>query len=283
MIVKTLIGASQIEVGLKCLKSLLLNCRDSIVLHIHDDGSLRKADEKRLLECLPGAQVISKPFADRSVTPQLRPYPRCLAYRERHPLALKLFDICLLTPELESFLFCDSDVYFFRPFSMHEALRGLSGNVFMRDNQEAYALYPWHVGPLGPFRVGSRVNTGFMHLHNSLLDLGIVEGYLEWAARKSAAAKRPQWMEQTAWAILSQSCDSWIWDPRQVFVAGPTNASLPPDAVAIHFVSTYRSQLDGYLSQLPPASKGTVVLRRQGLQRASLLSLALREIRSRVR
>jgi hypothetical protein len=278
--VKTLLGSSQLETAIKCISSLLWAYGDKVNLHIHDDGTLTKNDSDKLRHLFPRATIVSKQEADGLVYPLLANYPACAEYRRRHPLALKLFDICLLEKEDKPFFFCDSDVLFFRRFFLPSS-SSCADAVFMRDAQNAYATYSWHVSPLGPFHLGDRVNTGLMLLHSSALNLELVETFLVAHAGGMAFRKKPQWIEQTCWSLLSQACESRQWDEAQVFLACSKTPPVTPTTIGIHFVSTFRTQLDHYLVKYGRREDEPLHLRAGPLVATNASALFWEEVRRR--
>ena len=137
--VRTLIGHNQVEVGLRCLASLVRFSSEPINLLIHDDGTLTRADREKLMARVTGAGILSREEADSFVQPLLKRYPKCRAYRELHPFALKLIDMALM--QSEELAYCDSDVLFVRP---HKGLFSWpdlkTSAIFMQDIQDAYSL-----------------------------------------------------------------------------------------------------------------------------------------------
>jgi len=280
LVVKTLLGSSQVETALKCVGSFLWACQEDVTLQIHDDGTLTDKDVDTLRDSFPSAKVISKLEADNAVFPRLAGYPACAEYRRRHPLAMKLFDICVLQNDSEPFLFCDSDVFFFRRFSLPLSNNGPEA-IFMRDTQHAYALYPWQVRPLGRQKVAGRVNTGFMRLHPAALKLDLVEGYLSQADLGMALPKKAQWIEQTCWSILSQACQSGQWEEGQLFLASHNTPPVTPETVGVHFVSTYRDQLPHYVNTYARHDGDAVELKIRSLAAADSAALFWGEAKSR--
>jgi hypothetical protein len=247
-IVRTLIGHNQVEVGLRCLASLLRFTSESISLIIHDDGSLTGDDCKELIGRLPGAEIVSREEADAIVDPLVKSHPECRAYRERHPLALKLIDMALLPSE--DLAYCDSDVLFLKP---HTGLftwpdEG-TGGVFMQDVQDAYSLRPWHIYPLGEVRVPRRVNSGLILFRSSAYDLDFVEWLLSRKQLSEVFQKRPHWIEQTCWAALGWRAGCRVWSGRQIIIATPSMKDFSDDTVAIHFVAACRGRLSDFSAQ----------------------------------
>jgi len=243
--VRTLIGHKQVEVGLRCLASLLRSSSEPIRLVIHDDGSLTAADCEALAAEIPGSVIVSRPEADAIVQPLLKRYPICRAYRERHVLALKLIDMALL--ESDELAYCDSDVFFLRP---HTGLfawpNAQTGAMFMQDIQDAYSLRPWHVYPIGRIRMPRKTNSGVIFFRRSAYDLDFVEWLLGQPNIKTVLDKRAHWIEQTCWAALGWRAGCYVWSARQFIIATKAMTGLSDETVGIHFVAAARSKLDQF-------------------------------------
>jgi hypothetical protein len=230
---------------LRCLASLLRFSSEPISLLIHDDGSLTNEDRERLLTDLPGSLIVSRQQADSIVQPLLRQYPKCRAYRERHPLALKLLDMALL--ESDDLAYCDSDVFFLRP---HTGLfawpNAQTAAIFMQDIQDAYSLRPWHLFPLGKIRVPSKTNSGMIFFRRSAYDLDFVEWLLAQRKLEGVFAKRAHWIEQTCWAALGWRAGCYLWSAGQFMIATQAMTGLSDETVGVHFVAAARSKLNEF-------------------------------------
>lgn len=239
--------------GLRCLASLLRFSSEPIRLLIHDDGTLTRADYERLLADLPGSVIVNRTEADAIVSPLLKRYPRCRAYREQQVLALKLIDMALM--ESDELAYCDSDVFFLRP---HKGLftwpNEQTGAMFMQDIQDAYSLRPWHVYPVGKVRIPRRTNSGLIFFRRSAYDLDFVEWLLGRDELSEVFQKRPHWIEQTCWAALGWRAGCYLWSADQFIIATPAMTELSDDTVGIHFVAAARSKLNEFSA---PSSVGT--------------------------
>jgi hypothetical protein len=240
--VRTLIGHKQVEVGLKCLASLVRFSAEPLSLILHDDGTLTPEDHEKLTSGLQGASVLTRAEADSVVIPLLAKYSKCRAYRERHPLALKLIDMALI--ETGELAYCDSDILFLKPYrNLFSWPNGKGAAVFMQDSQEAYSLYPWHAYPIGKVRIPRKVNTGLILFRCSEYDLDFVEWILGQPQLERVFQKRPHWIEQTCWAALGARVGCYVWSERQLVIASSRMEHVTEDTVAIHFVAAYRGQL----------------------------------------
>jgi hypothetical protein len=246
VIVRTLLGEKGVEHSLLCLRSLLRYSSDPIRLIIHEDGTLGTQSRQRLLSELPGSQIVTREEADDVALPVLRLLPRCRDMRTANPLFLKLIDLRLF--EDASIFYVDSDVLFFRSFQGLFDCNHRFDSVFMRDPKNAYSVRPWQLRPFGSLSLAGFVNTGIVCCRSSFVDLDFVEYMLAKLVREPVFQKRACWAEQTCWALLARRSRSAILDPEMFTVAEPDSTPFSGRTVAIHFVSTYRSQLYRMLS-----------------------------------
>lgn len=243
--VRTLIGHQQVDVGLKCLPSLLRFSAEPMTPVLHDDGTLDSEDCARLVAALPGALIVRRNEADSRVEPLLARYPKCREYRRQHPLALKLLDMPLLEPN--DLAYCDSDVLFLKPFTqLFQWSSAGASAIFMQDIQHAYSLRPWHIYPLGKIRVPSRVNTGLIFFRAADFDPEFIEWLLGQKQLEEVFNKRAHWIEQTCWAALGWRVGCYVWSRRQFVIANPRMLGLTDATVGIHFVAASRGKLDEF-------------------------------------
>jgi hypothetical protein len=278
--VRTLIGHKHVDVGLRCLASLVRLSSEPIRLHIHDDGTLTEADSELLLADLPGSVIVNRPEADAIVLPLLKRYPKCRAYREQQVLALKLIDMALM--ESEELAYCDSDVLFLRP---HTGLfawpNEQTGAMFMQDIQDAYSLRPWHVYPAGQVRIPRRTNSGLIFFRRSAYDLDFVEWLLGQPRLEGVFAKRAHWIEQTCWAALGWRAGCYLWSAWQFIIATQAMTGLSDETVGIHFVAAARSKLKQFSE---PSIAGTATdIRSEPARMTSPLHLVAEDFLNRLR
>lgn len=279
--VRSLIGHNQVDVGLRCLASLLRFSSEPVSLVIHDDGTLTTEDRETLVAHFPGSAIVSREEADAIVQPLLDRYPHCRAYRERHPLALKLLDIPLLASD--ELAYCDSDILFLRRFTrMFEWVGDGASAIFMRDAQEAYSLRPWHIFPFGKIRIAGHINSGLIFLRTSKYDLDFVEWFLGRPELVEVFRKRPHWIEQTCWATLGWRAGCRVWSSAQLMIANPRMNGLSRDTVGIHFVAAYRGKLQGFSENNGDENGEPVAIRSGKAGPVSLIGMMVDEVRRRV-
>ncbi|HEV7405022.1 MAG TPA: hypothetical protein VGO11_18910 [Chthoniobacteraceae bacterium] len=239
VVVATLIGHRDVEMGLQCLGSLLECVEEPLVFTVHDDGTLTAEDLDQLERRLPVLRVVARGEAEDRMADLLRDHPAARALRTRYIYGLKLFDVPLLHGTQDVAL-CDSDILFFR------RCRGLfswpdpeTGALFMRDWQEAYALRPWHVLRHRACRLPSRLNCGLFFLRGGTYDLDLMEWLV---ARDYPVFQKLPWLEQTCWAVLAARINARFWSEERIRTVWD-EGGLAGDLVAGHFTSTVRGLL----------------------------------------
>jgi hypothetical protein len=278
--VRTLLGAKGFETSATCLRSLVEYSADPVRLIVHEDGTLTDEHRDQLRDIEPRVELISRPAADEAVDGLLSRHPRCAAARCSGPLFLKLFDVALLSPgELN---YCDSDVFFLRRYA--GLFRSPAGGraVFMTDVTHAYAVRPWRVWPISPIRLLGRVNTGLIIGWRVGLDLDFVEWLLGRLAHDPAFTRRAYWAEQTCWAALAARSDCTLLDPQLMILASATMKEHHPGVVAIHFVSTYRDRLAGFLHRQRPRDELPVEVPVHPAGSVSAMGLLWTDLRRRI-
>jgi hypothetical protein len=248
------------DTAIVCLNSLVRSCKDLDGLVIHDDGSLTNRERDRLQLLHKSVAFVDKQEADHSAQEALKNHPHCLHYRNHHPWALKLFDLCLVPEAPEWIFYTDADVLFLRQFRLPAPTTDIPIAV-MKDSMSCFSLLPWHVSPFGPWKVTNAANTGVMLLRKSVLDIDFIESFLSNRALHGIIAKRPNWVEQTCWALLSARHASMIFDPTQVEIATKDMVMSAPNPVAIHFVSTFRHHLDRFAERATSFHESCTTLR----------------------
>ncbi|AFY69020.1 hypothetical protein Pse7367_0718 [Thalassoporum mexicanum PCC 7367] len=250
-----------VDMAILCLGSLLKFMQEPVQLVLHDDGSLTDIDQERLQQALLRSTIVSRPQADDLVNEGLRNYPNCQKFRKSNVLALKLFDIPLLSDG--DIAYCDSDILFLRPFShMWQWPDDEVSALFMVDNQEAYSVHPWHLLGQDSLKLPSRANTGLIYFRRRAYDLDFLEWILGQPKLQGIFAHLAGWAEQTCWVAMGHRAGCRLWQPDQVAVFSPT-MDLNPTPIALHFISTYRGYLEHYAAKMgdeafPPIKISTI-------------------------
>lgn len=182
-----------------CLKTFQFFAGRDINVVIHDDGSLSPQALRHLQQHLPGATVVSRQQADERIQGIISPYQACQAFRDRLPLARRLFDFPVFATR-SHFLILDSDILFFA--SPQEMLQRIKQKqpFFMSDYQDGY-VYPREVIAA---RYGVDVmpafNTGISYLAKHMFDYDFIERYC--GDLEQAGFQFHPWAEQTLFAML---------------------------------------------------------------------------------
>ncbi|MCX6967515.1 MAG: hypothetical protein NTZ46_06995 [Verrucomicrobia bacterium] len=240
VIVSTLIGHRDVGTGLTCLPTLAKHSCEPVRFQLHDDGSLTENDREQLLNQLPVHAFISRRQADAIVNERLSHYPRCARYRRHYAYGFKLFDTLMLAPG-EDLAFCDTDIFFLRPFAgLFSWPDQETGALMMQDYQNAYAFRPWHLAMQRQLEMPARINSGLFFFRRRHFDLD----FIEWLMKRNEAffESRAQWVEQTSWSALGWRCGGRVWSEKQIRVMRD-EASFAEELVAAHFVTPVRGLL----------------------------------------
>jgi hypothetical protein len=276
-VVCSLLGTRQTDLAITCLGSLQRNSVEPVRFQLHDDGSLQLRDMERLCNELKQPVFVSRADADERVAAYLTRYPALASIRRSNPYLLKLLDTVLLS-DREQIAFCDTDVYFTRPFSGLFTFPSPSAAAcFMMDLQNAYSVRSWHILQYD-LRLPRRVNSGLILFRKSLFDLDL----LEWFFSRKELHASYFWVEQTAWGLLGGITESWLYDVSQVDIV-PEVRPMPEGRIALHFTSFVRNRLGEVLNKpqnmdLPPEA-----IRFKPTERLTALEMFNAEVSRRVR
>jgi len=171
-------------------------------LCIHEDGSLADPEIRILQEHFPSARIVTRSEADETLRRSLLRFPRCQAFRESHPLAMKLFDFVEFL-ESERMALFDSDLLFFAEPSVYLSRVENSAykiNTFNADIATRYTLdaEKLNLAVRGP--VQARLNSGFGLIHSKSLPREWIEEFLE---LPNILSGNPWLIEQTLIALCS--------------------------------------------------------------------------------
>lgn len=206
---------------------------------VHDDGTLPQEARQAFTRIFANLRIIARPDADRIVEARLAEFPRCLAYRRSHALALKLFD-CPLLAEASRILLLDSDILFFRrPDEVLDWVdRGEAESFFNPDFQDAYTITREHAESRWGVKLWPQVNTGLSLLPPSIVDLEWCE---KWLGDESIMApEHIAWREQTLLALSASRHGRGGLLPESYEVS--FNPEIASDAVSRHYVGDMRAQ-----------------------------------------
>ncbi len=162
------------------LKSFYYYSGRKYSLCIHDDGTLTKESYNILQHHFPDAHLIDRKMADEKMLVLLKPYPRCLEFRQTNHLSPKVFDFVAYL-ESDRMLLLDSDVLFFQEPT--ELLRRIESPTYMyncvnRDIASAYTVEPTVVREFMGFTMQPRFNSGLGLIQKKSINLDWIEEFL---------------------------------------------------------------------------------------------------------
>ncbi len=209
----------------------------SVVLH--DDGTLTAETAEALVKIFDSRlNILTREDADNEMANVLVQHLHCQQYRVRHPLALKIFDIPVLTPA-ERYLLIDSDVLFFRrPNTLLNWVdSGKKECWFNEDVQEASLLSPDEAKEVFNIKLWPKVNSGLCCITTEAIDLD----FCDHAMRKSKIANGRLWrIEQTLHALCVSRYNKGGILPHYYEVSLGKSAS--DDCIARHYVGAVRDR-----------------------------------------
>lgn len=208
---------------------------------IHDDGSLNEENKARLRRLRPAWHIVSRAESDARARERLAAFPRFLALRDRHPLAVKMADAWLSAPE-SHYVFIDSDCVVFRqPTFIIEWANARDDTCwFMEEYEEVYSyvlppaeLDEWAGKPVRP-----RVNTGVCLMCKNALQWSRIEQLLDAPQIRKLGPDEDWYIEQTLSAIVLTDWGRGGMLPAREYVTGYATPKMgwPPHCVACHYV-----------------------------------------------
>jgi hypothetical protein len=201
--VHVLVGHERIPMLLWMVASLMVASKTRWSFVVHDDGTLRDADEAVLAENLPGCRVIRCAKADAAMQEALRDLPLLDSYRSKHPFGKRLTDFAHFGRS-ETIVSIDSDVLFFRNptlFLGYAALRP-DTSVFLRDVEDTSLIMPEVFAAKTGRELARPVNAGMFAIPKHFLALTAMESILRDYALMDGT--RDEWfIEQTVLAALA--------------------------------------------------------------------------------
>jgi len=162
------------------LKSFFFYTKRRYPVCIHEDGSLPETARQAFREHFPSARLILRTEADAAISSRLKGFPQCEAFRDRHPLAIKVFDFSHFLNADRMFLF-DSDLVFFDfPTDLINRLEDpdYKMNSVNADIATAYNTTPALVENRFRHRLIERFNSGLGLIHKASMDWQWFEEYL---------------------------------------------------------------------------------------------------------
>ncbi len=205
---------------------------------IHDDGTLGNEEKAALKKMFRTARIISRDEADATMDRVLVPFPFCHDYRNKHPLALKIFDMAHFC-EGERMIVLDSDVLFYSyPREIMQWIERKADECWFNEDAAESSLLPTDVAwtDLG-VALWPRVNSGLCLLVKKAIDLD----FCEQALGETSILQGHIWrVEQTLLALCASRHGKGGLLPKTYEVSLAKDASS--DAIARHYVGAVRDR-----------------------------------------
>ena len=282
IIVQSLIGGSQLPFYIRCLKSLLVFCKDRIDLQLHTDGSLSKEDKDSIHSELDETMVTIIDSSENTsrVLDCLQGRPNCQKVRNDSIWGIEFFDPIFTFPEDPISFYLDADILFLRPFSgLFNRKQVKNGAVFLKDTQwDAYCFRPWQMltGKNKPQAVKG-ITTGLVFWDKATIDWD----YLEWFLGEHYLHQIPEWIMPTAQAGLAHRCEAKTICHRQLPNLYP-NARIHHDTFGIHLLGSYRKEWMEKLKERETKQKDSLPIMTPSYERCvsqNVLGYSLRQMR----
>lgn len=252
--VSSLICHRDVPMALKCLGSLLRHCQNPIQFVLHDDGSLQEEDIELLSNTLHSPRIIGISDSNERMERVLQSYPHALEFRRTNLFAKKIFD-CISYNTSDIFAYCDTDVFFFKPFFDLFVLPDNGTHaLFLRDIVHPYSIKLRDYVTAPDIRLVQHVNAGMVCFRRTHYDLD----FLEWLLSKKMMHSKPYLTEQTLWAMLGDKVSCRLWDSSQI-VHMTSSTKITTSVVAGHFVSPVRHLLKQYIETDEATSRDNLV------------------------
>lgn len=234
--VHVLTGAKDWELCAWMLASFFHFTEQTWNIVIHDDGTLTSAIGTQFKKLFKSVRIISRDEADTKMDRLLLPFPFCHDYRNKHPLALKIFDMAQFC-ESDRFIVFDSDVLFFN--YPREITNWVSKNAsecwFNEDAEEGSLITTEHAWSDLGVTLWPRVNSGLCLLSKAAIDLE----FCERALGETSILKGHIWrVEQTLFALCASRHGKGGLLPKTYEVSLAKEASS--DCIARHYVGAVR-------------------------------------------
>lgn len=162
------------------LKTFYYYSRRDYSLCIHEDGSLSATAKAELRKHFPGARLIERAAADAIMKDRLRGCPLSVEFRNKNPLALKVYDFAAFL-ESPRMLLLDSDILFFdKPLELLRRIEDPSyeKTSLNRDWAMGYTVEPDQIQDRVDFPIVNRINSGLGLLLKRGLDIAAYERFL---------------------------------------------------------------------------------------------------------
>jgi hypothetical protein len=249
--VHVLVGHSRIPMLLWMITSLIVASKTRWSFVVHDDGTLRDADEALLATNLPGCRVIRAAKADTTMHEVLQDFPLLASYRTRHVFGKRLTDFAHFARS-KSVVSIDSDILFFRDPTMFLGREALQPNrsVFLCDVKDTSLISPDVFAAKTGRELATPVNAGMFAIPKNFMDLHSMENIMSNFSLMDGT--RDSWfIEQTVLGALASLKGSVSLLPAD-YVQSLEETSRG-DAVMRHYVGQVRHLF--YSEGLPSVAK----------------------------
>ena len=209
-------------------------------IFIHDDGTLPEPARAIFRKLFSNIRIIPRDEADSRMDKVLAPYPFCHDYRNKHPLAVKIFDFATYT-DAERFIALDSDVLFFNyPREIMEWVGSSTQECwFNEDVEEGSLITPDNARSDLGVKLWRKVNSGLGLIAKSAIDLE----FCERALGETSILKGHIWrVEQTLFALCASRGRGGLLPPTYEVSLGKQAAA---NVVARHYVGAVRDRFYG--------------------------------------
>ncbi len=222
------------------LKSFYLVSERQYRLCIHEDGTLTEAAVLQLKQHFPKARLVRRAEADVRAEALKTEFPSAYAFRNKHPLSLKLIDFSLFL-ECDRMLVLDSDVLFFEmPGELLSRIEDpeYKLNSFNEDVDTAYSLDRLELEGLLGFPLLERFNSGLGLVHKASVQMDVIESLLNLPNIQEGHFWR---IEQTLYAVASCRFGAELLPGGYQVTLTPGSQNRP----ARHYVGAVRHQFYG--------------------------------------
>lgn len=256
--IRTMMGAKNLELSIKCLGSIVKFCRHPAEILVHEDGTLGEEARAKLVAALKHVRFQNRAESNEIMAEKLRGHPRCLAFRQRHIMAMQVLDIPMLTPPEQRVVYTDTDILYTRPVECPPFFLG-GGLPFTgsQDIRESYAVHlkDWHLLSKFGVRLASRLCGGMMSFDLSVFDLDYVEWLFRLDEDHGLFSGYPFFVPQTLCAALAGRVKAGCVEPRECVVAHQSNLTWARRASIIHFAGFSRNHFDEIYGEIDPAAE----------------------------
>lgn len=252
MIIHSLTCSRDFALASACFRSQVEHLHGLSRLIIHDDGTITEEQRCAFEAISEKVEVRLRGEREERVLDQLSHHPLVQAWRDRHPLMLKVVDIVLECGE-DALHYLDSDIFFFT--GTNDLLPNHHPAVCCHDDGQGFS------GPLLSLKrsYGARLiknfNSGILKFPKSRFDLDFMEDFLG----RPDLLVQPGMVEQTLFCLLTGSGPTWQTTQKDVHCSYKQTV-LEPSALAVHFIYSMKADWAKYIQHQPMERTGQVAL-----------------------